>query len=158
MSFTYLVMVLQTTVWLSETSASEEIKHNLSEPSALKTLLVHHRELRTLSSGKNRDVFPRFSPRRKTLFHYLFVIRCSFITACPSNDEDTILSTLAFSNPTEVFSEAHDDKYDSDEGSLALEDLEDSNQCITDTDNSDEWMPKSKSGPLQNKIIFKFLC
>ncbi|XP_037551757.1 zinc finger protein 25 [Nematolebias whitei] len=113
----------QTTVLLSETSASEEFKHDLSEPSALKTLLVHHRELGTLSS------------------------------ACPSNDEGTILSTLAFSNPTEVFSEAHDDKYDSDEGSLALEDLEDSNQCIADTDDSDEWMPKSKSGSLSSLFI-----
>lgn len=150
MSFTYFIMfvVLQTTVWLSETSASEEFKHDLSEPSALKTLLVHHRELGTLRSGKNRDFFPNFSPRRRTLFHYLFVIRCSFITACPSNDEGTVFSTLAFSNPTEVFSEAHDDKYDSDEGLLGLEDLEDSNQCITDTDNSDEWIPKSKSGQL----------
>ncbi|XP_017270249.1 zinc finger protein 615-like [Kryptolebias marmoratus] len=115
----------QTTVWLSETFASEEFKHHLSEPLALKTLLVHHRELGTLSS------------------------------TCSSNEEDTILSTLALSNSPEEFSEADDDdKYDSDEGSLALEDLdEDSNQCISDTDNSDEWMPKNKSGHLSHLFI-----
>ncbi|XP_013860273.1 zinc finger protein 878 isoform X2 [Austrofundulus limnaeus] len=105
----------QTTVWLSETSASEEFKHHLSEPLALRTLLVHHRELGTLSS------------------------------VCPSNEDDIILSALSFTKPVNEFSEA-DDEEDSNEGSLALDDLdEDSSQCITDTDDSEDWFSKKKS-------------
>lgn len=43
----------QTAAWLTETtSVSEEFGANLSEPFALKSLLLHHRQLGTLSAGK----------------------------------------------------------------------------------------------------------
>lgn len=48
----------QTAAWLTETtSASEEFGQNLSEPLALKSLLLHHRQLGTLNTCEfNRNV------------------------------------------------------------------------------------------------------
>ncbi|MEQ2179410.1 hypothetical protein GOODEAATRI_024645, partial [Goodea atripinnis] len=111
----------QTANWLNESSASEDLGHHLSEPFSLKTLLLHHRELGTLSSASS------------------------------STEEDVILSTLALSTQTDQFSEEDeddDDKFESDEDPLALEDLEeDSNQSLDDT--SEDWVPKNKSGQQQ---------
>ena len=48
-----LLPVSQTAAWLTETAAvSEDFEHNLSDPFGLKTLLLHHRELGTISSGE----------------------------------------------------------------------------------------------------------
>lgn len=54
--------VCQTAAWLAETtSVAEEFGQHLSEPFALKTLLLHHRQLGTLSSGEfNRQEEPSF--------------------------------------------------------------------------------------------------
>uniref|UniRef100_A0A096MFR5 C2H2-type domain-containing protein n=1 Tax=Poecilia formosa TaxID=48698 RepID=A0A096MFR5_POEFO len=99
----------------------KDLGHHLSEPFPLKTLLLHHRELGILSSGEIKDLL--------------------------STEEDVILSTLALSTQTDQFSEddeEDDDKFDSDEETLALEDLEeDSNQSLDDT--SEDWVPKNKS-------------
>ncbi|MED6246544.1 hypothetical protein ATANTOWER_019539 [Ataeniobius toweri] len=115
----------QTANWLNESSASEDLGHHLSEPFSLKTLLLHHRELGTLSSASS------------------------------STEEDVILSTLALSTQTDQFSEEDeddDDKFESDEDPLALEDLEeDSNQSLDDT--SEDWVPKNKSGSLSRLFI-----
>uniref|UniRef100_A0A3Q2TNP2 Zinc finger protein 578-like n=1 Tax=Fundulus heteroclitus TaxID=8078 RepID=A0A3Q2TNP2_FUNHE len=48
-------VVSQTANWLNESSASEDLGLHLSEPFPLKTLLLHHRELGTLSSGEIKD-------------------------------------------------------------------------------------------------------
>ncbi|XP_067346697.1 zinc finger protein 649-like isoform X4 [Channa argus] len=47
----------RTAAWLTETSVSEEIRLHLSESIALKTLLLHHRQLGTLSSGPLSRLF-----------------------------------------------------------------------------------------------------
>lgn len=67
-----LLSVTQTAAWLPEkTSVSEEVGQHLSEPFALKTLLLHHRQLGTLSSGgfnRNRvELFQmkEFLPKRQ---------------------------------------------------------------------------------------------
>lgn len=144
-------MVLQTTVWLCETSTSEEFQQHLSELLDLKTLLVHHRELGTLSSGQIIDLFSHFF-KQTTMLYYLFIIKCSSVTVCPSDEDDTILSALSFTNPANEFSE---DEEDSNEVTLDLDDLdEDSSQCSTDSDDSEDWSPKKKSGQRRNKIIF----
>uniref|UniRef100_A0A3Q2PY31 Zinc finger protein 578-like n=1 Tax=Fundulus heteroclitus TaxID=8078 RepID=A0A3Q2PY31_FUNHE len=113
----------QTANWLNESSASEDLGLHLSEPFPLKTLLLHHRELGTLSSASS------------------------------STEEDVILSTLALSTQTDQFSEYDkddDDKFDSDEDSP--EDLEeDSNQSLED--KSEDWLPKNKSGSLSRLFI-----
>ncbi|XP_054595694.1 zinc finger protein 566 isoform X3 [Nothobranchius furzeri] len=106
----------QTALWLSESFGSEEFAHYLTEPFPLKTLLLHHRALGTLSS------------------------------ACSSNEEDVILSTLAISNQTEHLIQVDANKYDSEVEILALEDLEE--DLSYGTDNSDDWMQKNKSDSL----------
>uniref|UniRef100_A0A3Q2QYD3 Zinc finger protein 578-like n=1 Tax=Fundulus heteroclitus TaxID=8078 RepID=A0A3Q2QYD3_FUNHE len=116
-------LFFQTANWLNESSASEDLGLHLSEPFPLKTLLLHHRELGTLSSASS------------------------------STEEDVILSTLALSTQTDQFSEYDkddDDKFDSDEDSP--EDLEeDSNQSLED--KSEDWLPKNKSGSLSRLFI-----
>lgn len=152
------LVVLQTTVWLSGTSASEEFKHHLTEPLALKTLLLHHRELGTLSSGQTLHLFSPFL-KKQTTMSYLLITKSSFVTVCPSSEDETILSALSFTNPANEFSEADDDDDDevSNEVSLALEDLdEDSSQCLTDSDDLEEWLPKKKSGQRQTRIILRY--
>ncbi|XP_072233723.1 uncharacterized protein [Leuresthes tenuis] len=121
----------QTTAWLTETSASEEFGQYLSNPFALKTLLHHHRELKTLSSVQL------------------------------NSEEDIILSTLALPTQTgaerytELFSntdDEDDEEFDRDEGKLSPEDLEeDSSQSLDDA--SDDWVLKKKSGPLPHLFV-----
>lgn len=63
--------VSQTAAWLTETtSVSEEVRQHLFEPTALKTLLLHHRQLGTLSSGE----FNRIKLFLETKSFVLFVI------------------------------------------------------------------------------------
>ncbi len=58
------VSVCQTAEWFTETtSVAEEFAQQLSEPFALKTLLLHHRQLGTLSSGE----FNRQDKRNRVL-------------------------------------------------------------------------------------------
>ncbi|CAJ1054869.1 zinc finger protein 2 homolog [Xyrichtys novacula] len=107
----------QTAAWLSSTDCvAEEFGLHLSEPSAIKTLLFHHRQLGTLSSAPS------------------------------SAEEDNLLSTLALPVQTSVErlipSYSEDDDYDDEEQTLALGDLEeDSNQDV-----ADDWLPKRESG------------
>ncbi|XP_029969462.1 histone-lysine N-methyltransferase PRDM9-like [Salarias fasciatus] len=120
----------QTTAWLNETSESEEFKHHLCEPFAMKSLLNHHRQLGTLNS------------------------------AWPICNEDIILSTLALPTQTAVerytepYSDDDDDEdYDNEGESLVLQDSdEDSGQSLEATE--EDWLPQKKSGPLSRL----FLC
>ncbi|XP_008300496.1 zinc finger protein 2 homolog [Stegastes partitus] len=117
----------QTTAWLTE-SVSEDLGQHLSEPVALKSLLLHHRQLGTLSSDWS------------------------------SSEEDVILSTLALPSQTgverftETYSDEDDDEYDDEEGQLALEDLEEDSSQSSDV-TADGWLPKKKSGPLPRLFI-----
>ncbi|KAM7378244.1 hypothetical protein PAMA_013235 [Pampus argenteus] len=117
----------QTTAWLTETSVTEEFGLHLSEPLALKTLLLHHRQFGTLSSGEfNRE------------------------------DEDILLPTLALRTQTEVgkYTEVNSegDDYDDEVERLVFEDLEeDSSQCVDVS--TDHWSPKKKSGSLSHLFI-----
>ncbi|XP_069556413.1 uncharacterized protein [Brachyistius frenatus] len=122
----------QTAAWLIEPFVSEELGHHLSEPLALKTLLLHHRQLKTLSSAWSG-----------------------------SEEEDIILSTLAlpsqtgverFTEPYSEEEEDDDDGYDNEEGTLALEDSEEDSSQRSDV-NVDDWLPKKKSGPLSRLFI-----
>uniref|UniRef100_A0A1A7WAJ3 C2H2-type domain-containing protein n=2 Tax=Iconisemion striatum TaxID=60296 RepID=A0A1A7WAJ3_9TELE len=92
----------QTALWVSESFSSEEFVHYLKEQFPLKSLLLHHRALDTLSS------------------------------ACSNNEENIIFSTLAFSNQTEHLIEVDVHKYDSEEDILTLEDLEEDSSHDTD--------------------------
>ncbi|XP_044042883.1 zinc finger protein 649-like [Siniperca chuatsi] len=117
----------QTAAWLTETaSVAEEFGQHLSEPFALKTLLLHHRQLGTLSSAPY------------------------------SSDEDILLSTLALPAQTGVdrFSEPYseDDDYDNEEETLALEDLENDSSQSSDV-TADDWLPKRESGRLSRLFI-----
>ncbi|XP_041833544.1 zinc finger protein 436-like isoform X2 [Melanotaenia boesemani] len=110
----------QTTAWLTDTFASEEFGLYMSSPETLKTLLLHHREMKTLSSAPS------------------------------NNEEDVILSTLALPTHTagERFGELHsegddEDEYESNEGSLALENLEEDSSQSSDVASAD-WVPKKK--------------
>ncbi|XP_033470368.2 uncharacterized protein LOC117249090 [Epinephelus lanceolatus] len=117
----------QTAAWLTETtSVSEQFGLHLSKPFALKTLLLHHRQLGTLSSAPS------------------------------SSKDEILLSTLALPAQTgverlpETYSE--DDDYDNEEEILALEDLdEDSSQSSDET--ADDWLPKKESGPMSHLFI-----
>ncbi|XP_028255775.1 zinc finger protein 436-like isoform X3 [Parambassis ranga] len=110
----------QTAAWLADMSVSADFGHHLSEPSALKTLLLHHKQQGNLSS------------------------------AWSSSEEDIILSTLALPSQAgeERFTESYseDDDYDNDEGTMALEDLEEASSQSSDV-SADDWVPK-KSGRL----------
>ncbi|XP_035806058.1 zinc finger protein 883-like [Amphiprion ocellaris] len=119
----------QTTAWLTETSVSEDLGQHLSEPVALKSLLLHHKQMGTLSS------------------------------AWSSSEGDIILSILALPSQTGVerFTETYsedddDDDYDDEEGALALEDLEEDSSQSSDV-TADDWLPKKKSGPLPRLFI-----
>ncbi|XP_061570778.1 zinc finger protein 883-like isoform X1 [Cololabis saira] len=105
----------QTTAWLTETSV---FGNHLSEPSALKTLLLHHRDTGTLSSAPS----------------------CS--------EEDIILFTMAHTGESErqTFSEPYSETDDDDdEETLTMDDMdEESNQSLND--KSEDWVPKKKSG------------
>ncbi|KAL6116802.1 uncharacterized protein ACO6RY_14744 [Pungitius sinensis] len=114
----------QTAAWLTETtSASEELGANLSDPFALKSLLLHHRQLGTLS------------------------------TAPSSREDDILLSILALPAQTGMdrFNEPYS-KYndcDNEKETLALEDLEgESSQSSDITANE-----KRESGPLSRLFI-----
>ncbi|XP_028426709.1 zinc finger protein 567-like [Perca flavescens] len=117
----------QTAAWLTETtSVSEELGQHLSEPFALKTLLLHHRQSGTLSSAPS------------------------------SSEGDIVLSTLALParSGVERFTESYseDDDYDNEEETLALEDLEeDSSRSSVGT--ADDLLPIRESGPLSRLFI-----
>ncbi|XP_042367361.1 zinc finger protein 304-like [Plectropomus leopardus] len=117
----------QTAAWLTEmTSVSEEFGLHLSEPFALKTLLLQHRQMGTLNSAPS------------------------------SSEEDMLLSTLALPAQTGVerltdpYSE--DDDYDNEEDTLGLEDLEEDSSESSDV-TEDDWLPKKESGPLSRLFI-----
>ncbi|KAK9525698.1 hypothetical protein VZT92_016382 [Zoarces viviparus] len=117
----------QTAAWLTETtSVSEEFGQNLSEPFGLKSLLLHHRQLGSLS------------------------------TAPSSSEEDILLSTLALPAQTgmERFTEpfSEDDEYDNEEETLAVDDLEGDSSQSSDV-TADDWLPKRESGPLSRLFI-----
>ncbi|XP_053270573.1 zinc finger protein 436 [Pleuronectes platessa] len=119
----------QTAAWLTETaSVSEDFEQHLSDPFGLKTLLLHHRQLGTISSA-------------------------------PTSSEEDIL-TLAFPSQTVVarYTEAYneegdDDDYDSEEETLALEDLEAGDSSPSSDVTADDWLPKKESGPLSRLFI-----
>ncbi|GLD48446.1 zinc finger protein 154-like protein, partial [Lates japonicus] len=119
----------QTAAGLTDTaSVSEELGQHLSEPCTLKNLLLHHRQLGTLS------------------------------TAPPSSEEDILLPTLALpcqsgvGRFTETYGEDNDD-YDSGEEMLALEDLEEEDSSRNSDVAADEWLPKKESGRLSRLYI-----
>ncbi|XP_035528567.1 zinc finger protein 436-like [Morone saxatilis] len=116
----------QTAAWLTETtSVSEEFGQHQSEPFALKTLLLHHKQLGTLSSAHS------------------------------SREEDILLSTLALPVQTvERFTEAYseEDDYDNEEETLSLEDLEEDSSQSSDI-AAKEWLPKRESGRLSRLFI-----
>uniref|UniRef100_UPI0037E8768D putative zinc finger protein 286B n=1 Tax=Semicossyphus pulcher TaxID=241346 RepID=UPI0037E8768D len=110
----------QTAALLTETVyLAEEFGQHLSEPFALKTLLLHHRQLGTLSSAPS------------------------------SSEEDNLLSTLALPVQTAVerFIEPYseDDDYNNEEETLALKDLEEDLSQSSEV-VAEEWLPKRESG------------
>ncbi|KAM9334994.1 uncharacterized protein ABDE67_021529 [Symphorus nematophorus] len=118
----------QTAAWLTETtSLLEEFGLHLSEPFALKTLLLHHGQFGTLSSAPS------------------------------SCEEDIILSTLALPAPTGVdrFTEpvSEDEDYDNEEETLVLEDLEEDDSSQSSDATADDWLPKRESGRLSRLFI-----
>ncbi|XP_037616230.1 zinc finger protein 2 homolog [Sebastes umbrosus] len=115
----------QTAAWLPETSVSEEFGLHLSEPFSLKSLLLHHRQLGTLS------------------------------TAPSSSEDDILLSTLALPAQTGVvrFIEPYsEDDDDDDIEEEALEDLEEDSSQSSDI-TADDSLPKRESGPLSRLFI-----
>ncbi|KAK1906429.1 Zinc finger protein 837 [Dissostichus eleginoides] len=112
----------QTAAWLTETtSVSKEFGQHLSNPLALNTLLLHHRQMGTLGSAPS------------------------------SSEEDILLSSLALPAHTAVerLSEAYSEEedYDHEEETLTLEDLEeDLGQSSVVT--AGDWLPKRESGSL----------
>ncbi|XP_029350864.1 zinc finger protein 2-like [Echeneis naucrates] len=118
----------QTATWLTDTASVSEFGQHLSEPSAMKTLLLHYRQLGTLSSA-------------------------------PSNsDENILLSTLALPSQAAVarFTEAYgeeDDDYGSEQGNLALEDLEVEHSGQNSDAIADDRQSKKESGPLSRLFI-----
>ncbi|XP_071358903.1 histone-lysine N-methyltransferase PRDM9-like isoform X1 [Trachinotus anak] len=118
----------QTAAWLTDTtSVSEEFGQHLSEPLSMKTLLLHHRQLGTLGSAPS------------------------------SSEEDILLSTLALPSQTAVgrFTEAYseEDDYDSEQETLALEELEAEDSGQSSDVIADDWLPKKESGPLSRLFI-----
>ncbi|XP_023267228.1 zinc finger protein 883-like isoform X2 [Seriola lalandi dorsalis] len=119
----------QTAAWLTDTtSVSEDFGQHLSEPFAMKTLLLHHGQLGTLSSAPS------------------------------SSEEDILLSTLALPSQAAVgrFTEAYseeDDDYDSEQETLAMEGLEAEDSGQSSDVTTDEWSPKKESGPLSRLFI-----
>ncbi|XP_024148482.1 zinc finger protein 436 isoform X2 [Oryzias melastigma] len=126
----------ETSALLAGSSAPEEFSRSLSDPAALKTLLLQYRERGTLSSTLTPD------------------------------EEDIILHTLAHppENVEERLAidctEADDDNYDSD--GRSLEDLdEESAESLEDT--PEDWDPKKESGLVSHLYIcpecsFAHLC
>ncbi|XP_067346695.1 zinc finger protein 84-like isoform X2 [Channa argus] len=117
----------RTAAWLTETSVSEEIRLHLSESIALKTLLLHHRQLGTLSSAPS------------------------------SSEKDILLSTLALTYQTPVgrLTEPYieEDGYNSEEEGMDLGDLQEENSGQSSDLTADDWLPKKKSGPLSRLFI-----
>ncbi|KAI3366755.1 hypothetical protein L3Q82_009421, partial [Scortum barcoo] len=118
----------QTAAWITETtSVAEEFGQHLSEPFALKTLLLHHRQLGTLSSAP---------------------------TSC---EDDILLSTLALPAQTgverfiEPYSEGND--YNNEEENLASEHLEEDDLSQSSALTADDWLPKRDSGRLSRLFI-----
>ncbi|XP_026182197.1 oocyte zinc finger protein XlCOF6-like isoform X2 [Mastacembelus armatus] len=116
----------QTVAWLTDTaSVLEEFGQYLSEPFCLKALLLHHRQLGTLSSDPS------------------------------SSEEVILLSTLALPSQAgagrfEPYNE-DDDDYDREEETIGLEvsqeeDLNESSEVIA-------LLPKKESGPLSRLFI-----
>lgn len=185
----------QTAAWFTETtSVSEEVRQHVCKPTALKSLLLHHRHLGTLSSGEfNRNGVNLFrwndsqfcssinisltdeSWKTCLLFisccyvHSSFLVFCLLqkdltsiptfwgvkcfpftITAPTSNGEDIIFSTLALAPQTGVgkLTEPYceDDAYDSEEETMALEELEEADRSESSDVTTDNWLPKKKSG------------
>ncbi|KAM9846058.1 uncharacterized protein ACBR49_011024 [Aulostomus maculatus] len=118
----------QTAGWLTETSAvTRDIGHHLSEPSALKTLLLHHKQLGgTLGSAPS------------------------------GTSDEIILSTLALPTQTGTgkYIEPHagDDDYDGDAQRLMFEDLGDDSGQSSDI-RTDDWSPIQESGPLSCHFV-----
>nr|XP_046235101.1 zinc finger protein 2-like isoform X2 [Scatophagus argus] len=117
----------QTAAWLTDTtSVSEELGQHLCEPFALKTLLLHHRQLGTLSSAPS------------------------------GSEEDILLSSLALpvSTGADRFTEHYsgDDDYDNEEDTLTLEDLEENSSQSSDV-TANDWLPKRASGRLSCLFI-----
>ncbi|XP_004083203.1 zinc finger protein 883 [Oryzias latipes] len=115
----------ETSALLTGSSTPEEFSRSLSDPVALKTLLLHYRERGTLSS------------------------------TLTSNEEDIILHTLAHPPEERLpvnHIEGDDDKYDSDARTLALEDVdEDLAESLEDT--SEDWGPKRESDLVSHLYI-----
>ncbi|TKS90855.1 Zinc finger protein ZFMSA12A [Collichthys lucidus] len=117
----------QTAAWLTETtSVLEGFEQHLSEPFALKTLLIHHGQSGTLGSAPS------------------------------SSEEDILLSTMALPAPTgeERFTEPYSDEddYDNEEETLALEDLEEDSSQSLDV-IADDWLPKRELGRLSRLFM-----
>ncbi|XP_056157612.1 zinc finger protein 391-like [Lampris incognitus] len=119
----------QTAAWLPEDpSVKETFGQHLSDPAALKALLLHHRQLGTLSDGPSSSV------------------------------EDTILFALAVPSEAEVekyyeLDGVQEGNYDREER-LVMEDSED-NKDLSQSPNltADEGMPIKKSGQLSKLYI-----
>ncbi|KAM8908635.1 uncharacterized protein AB9W97_005877 isoform 2-T2 [Spinachia spinachia] len=114
----------QTAAWLSDTtSVSEEFGANLSDPFALKSLLLHHRKLGTLS------------------------------TAPSSREEDILLSILALPAQTGMdrFNDPYskDDDCDNEEETLTLDHSEGESSQSSDITAKE----KGESGPLSRLFI-----
>ncbi|XP_075886251.1 uncharacterized protein LOC142890852 [Nelusetta ayraudi] len=112
----------QTAAWLTETaSMSEEFERSLSEPLALRTLLLHHAQLGNLSTTSN------------------------------SHPEDLLLPTLGLpssngvSKGTESHNDDDDDDYTDEEDTVAGEDSEEDKRKYSNAASVD-WLPKMESG------------
>ncbi|XP_032360687.1 zinc finger protein ZFMSA12A isoform X1 [Etheostoma spectabile] len=116
----------QTAAWLTETTpVSEELGQHLSEPFALKTLLLHHRESGTLSSAPS------------------------------SSEGDILSTlALPPQSGVERFTEPYneDDDYDNEEETLASEDLEEYSSRSSDA-TADDLLPIRESDPLSRLFI-----
>ncbi|XP_068611659.1 zinc finger protein ZFMSA12A-like [Brachionichthys hirsutus] len=118
----------QTAAWLTETeSVSGDLEKHLSEPSVLNNLLLHHRQLGTLSSAPS------------------------------VGEGDIFLSALVLPVPlgVERFPErcSEDGDYDNEEEILTLEDLEDDESSQSSDVTADDWLPKRESGGLSCLFI-----
>ncbi|XP_076015055.1 uncharacterized protein LOC143007546 isoform X2 [Genypterus blacodes] len=109
----------QTAAWLAETTCvEEEFGLHLSEPFALKSLLLHHRQVHTLSTAP---------------------LCCM---------EDVILSTLALPSllREEKYSEMYSNDEDCEERMLALEDSDEEDSSQSSDITADDWLPAKRSG------------
>ncbi|TMS03090.1 hypothetical protein E3U43_021070 [Larimichthys crocea] len=114
----------QTAAWLTETtSVLEGFEQHLSEPFALKTLLIHHWTVGDSQFRSEEDI-----------------LLSTMALPAPTGEERF----------TEPYSD--EDDYDNEEETLALEELEEDSSQSLDV-NADDWLPKRELGRLSRLFM-----